>query len=573
MMIHFTKLRWRNLISTGNVFTEVELDAASTTLIVGSNGGGKSTMIDALCFALFGKPYRSIKKSQLINSINKSDLMVEVEFAVNGKHYLVRRGAKPDVFEVFMDGVMLNKDAADKDYQDVFEKTILRINYKSFSQVVVLGSTSFVPFMQMSPAHRRQVIEDLLDLQVFSSMNLLLKDRVASNKNAQKEAQASEAAARDALDRTNRFMLTLVEQLRISGETDANERNRLRGEIEKHVAEVEKIDVEIRETSDRIAQSSLDALKRKVSKLRETQVLLANKSRHLENEVEFFRNNDACPTCSQSIADDFRSHAVQLREAGLADLKVATRRATSMDEELSEQLADVAAEQGRLADLDSRRQRELHAAKMLRRQLDQLSSPTSEASDSLRNLELEAATLKERMESAARAHAESCAEGQTLGIASALLRDGGIKSLIVRKYVPVINQLINKYLASLDFFVAFEIDENFDERILSRGRDDFSYASFSEGEKARLDLAIMFAWRSIARMRNTMSTNLLIFDEVFDGSLDTSGVDDLVKIIGEVAHRENVFVISHRPDAWYDKFERVLRFEKRSNFSQLIEST
>lgn len=570
-MIYFTKLRWRNLLSTGNVFTEIDLNGAATTLIVGANGGGKSTMIDALCFGLYGKPYRSITKNQLINSLNKSDLLVEVEFITNGKSYLVRRGIKPSVFEVYSDGTMLNKDAADKDYQDYFEKNILRINYKSFSQVVVLGATTFVPFMQMSAAHRRQVIEDLLDLQVFSSMNVLLKDRVATNKNEVNDAKHAISTTEDLLERSKQFANTLEEQSR---ETESvRERQVARLELERKAAVkvLNDLQAEIEEVeSQLIDTASIDATVEKYSKLAAE---LEATNRTLKRDIKFFTETAECPTCHQTIDDDFRHDMICKRTDKSAKIDEAIEQLGDKLDALKQKASEAKAIASNLQRLRNDFQLRAHELKQIDRQIASLKEERTvdtSLADKRRSLEQEIKNLEAQLAVQRERYRQLHDESQLLSAAASLLKDGGIKSLIIRKYVPVINQLINKYLAALDFFVAFELDENFNETIRSRGRDDFSYASFSEGEKARLDLAIMFAWRALARMRNSMSTNILIFDEVFDGSLDTSGVDDLVKIIHEVAHTENVFVISHRPDAWYDKFERVLRFEKRSNFSQLV---
>ena len=567
-MIYFTKLRYRNILSTGNVFTEIDLNGAATTLIVGANGGGKSTMIDALCFALYGKPYRSIKKNQLINSLNRSDLLVEVEFITNGKSYLVRRGAKPDIFEVYMEGSLLNKDAADRDYQDHFEKTILKINFKSFSQVVVLGATTFVPFMQMSASHRRQVIEDLLDLQVFSSMNVLLKDRVSANKQALRDTQFAEQSAQEGLDRSRKFAATLEEQTR---EADTI-REREEARIKLAIQSIERTLAELEESIEqRLAQVPANDGSAQAQKYAGLRVLLTNEVKRLHKELQFFHDNDTCPTCKQGIDHDFKESAIDARHNKSQEVADGIKQLDEKLETLNEKIQAVRALQDEVDELQSQRQMKMHELSVLNRQLKDLhKQPTTSLVDKQQKLNEEIAVLETQLVVAREKHSQLHQESVTLTAAASLLKDGGIKSLIIRKYVPIINQLINKYLAALDFFVAFELDENFNETILSRGRDDFSYASFSEGEKARLDLAIMFTWRALARMRNSMSTNILIFDEVFDGSLDTSGVDDLVKIINEVAHTENIFVISHRPDAWYDKFERVLRFEKKSNFSQLV---
>lgn len=568
-MIIFKNLKWKNLLSTGNVFTEVSLNTHGQTLIVGENGAGKSTILDALSFALYGKPFRKVNKGQLLNSINNKQLVVECEFSIGNRNYLVRRGIKPTIFEIHLDGTLINQDASSVDYQDVLEKQILKISHKTFSQVVVLGSASFVPFMQLAAQPRRDVIEDLLDIQVFTVMNTLLKDRVSKNKNDLIDNDYKTTNIEDKIE-IEKNHLTVLEQNKddlIKQKTDqidfyvklANDVNSQTTailneilELQSSISDQEKV---------RARQEKILTLSRRIDSNYEK----------LQKETEFFSDHDNCPTCRQGIADEHRlkivtetgtklSEIQQGKQKIAEELAVITTRLieiSSVSTTISNKQSVVSTNQIQVATWEK-------FVNDIKQEVDALiaSNDLDTNKDRLKELKRELSTLKETKEKLVN-------EKAVLDVASILLKDAGIKTKIIKQYVPIINKLINKYLAAMDFFVNFELNENFEETIKSRFRDEFSYASFSEGEKSRIDLALLFTWRAIAKLRNSASTNLLILDEVFDGSLDAQGNEELLKILQTLTEGSNVFVISHKTDAFLDKFERVLRFEKQKNFSRM----
>ena len=568
-MIIFKNLKWKNLLSTGNVFTEVSLNTHGQTLIVGENGAGKSTILDALSFALYGKPFRKVNKGQLLNSINNKQLVVECEFSIGNRNYLVRRGIKPTIFEIHLDGTLINQDASSIDYQDVLEKQILKISHKTFSQVVVLGSASFVPFMQLAAQPRRDVIEDLLDIQVFTVMNTLLKDRVSKNKNDLIDNDYKTTNIEDKIE-IEKNHLTVLEQNKddlIKQKTDqidfyAKLANDVNSQTTILLSEIVELQTSISDQEKvRARQEKILTLSRRIDSNYEK----------LQKETEFFSDHDNCPTCRQGIADEHR-------------LKIVTETGTKLSEiqqgkqKIAEELAVITTrliEISNVSTIISNKQSVVSTNQIqvatwekfvndIKQEVDALiaSNDLDTNKDRLRELKRELSTLKETKEKLVN-------EKAVLDVASILLKDAGIKTKIIKQYVPIINKLINKYLAAMDFFVNFELNENFEETIKSRFRDEFSYASFSEGEKSRIDLALLFTWRAIAKLRNSASTNLLILDEVFDGSLDAQGNEELLKILQTLTEGSNVFVISHKTDAFLDKFERVLRFEKQKNFSRM----
>ncbi len=571
-MIVFKAIRWKNLLSTGNVFTEIPLNTHNQTLIVGENGAGKSTILDALSFALYGKPFRKVNKGQLINSINNKGLLVECEFSIGSKQYLVRRGSKPTVFDIAVNGTSLDQDAASNDFQEMLEKHILKLSHKTFSQVVVLGSASFVPFMQLAAAPRREVIEDLLDIQVFTTMNTLLKDRITTNRTDITDADYKIHNTEEKIDLESLHLNTLKEnndalkKQKMSQIADyVKQANDVSEQTTKLLGEITELQRGIEDQSKvRARMEKLSALDRQIDSRRST----------LLKETEFFSSHDDCPTCRQGIATEHRSVIVEETNSKLAEIEQGKQKITEELDRLHARLADIS---NTLATI-STKQTEAHTCQIKAAQLDTFitsiraemeqidtSGQFEDNKARLKELKTLLGTLKEQKEQLVNQRA-------VLDVAGVLLKDAGIKTKIIRQYVPVINKLINKYLAAMDFFVNFELNENFDETIKSRFRDEFSYASFSEGEKSRIDLALLFTWRAIARLRNSASTNLLILDEVFDGSLDTQGNEELLKILQTVTEGNNVFVISHKTDAYLDKFERVLKFQKQKNFSVMIES-
>lgn len=567
-MILFKKLRWKNFLSTGNIFTEIDLNKHNTTLIVGENGAGKSTMLDALTFALFGKPFRSIKKGQLINTITQKGMRVEVEFDIGVNRYKIVRGLKPVTFEVYQNDEMLNQSAEMRDYQEHLERNILKLNFKSFCQVVVLGSASFVPFMQLPGGQRREVIEDLLDLQIFTTMNSLLKDKVANNN--------------EALDQIANDQKVVTEKIKLVKEHLLEKQN----DNEKIVAE--KVNV-IEDTKDKIdamavkltdvMNKAMELNKKTVKKDEVTKLIQKmTKYRHqieakvalINQDVEFFKNHDHCPTCTQVIDEDLKTQKLEHKETELNEINNNLELLTKKFDEAQTELDEIMQHSATISQLtlekvqiESQISSLNKYVKQLEREINHINQLQEADEDSkMEDLEAEMDVVAER-------YNEAMDEKLIYTAASMLLKDGGIKSRIIKQYVPVINKLISKYLSAMDFFVQFELDEEFNETIKSRFRDEFSYASFSEGEKMRINLAILFTWRSVAKLRNSVSTNLLIMDEVMDSSLDANGTEEFLKILHNLTQDTNTFIISHKTDQLYDKFANVIRFEKKQNFSKV----
>lgn len=570
-MIIFKKLRYKNLLSTGNVFTEINLNTHSTTLIIGENGAGKSTILDALSFVLFGKAFRKVNKGQLINTINNKGLVVEIEFSIGNKNYLVQRGAKPNVFNIYQDDTLINNDANAGDYQEVLEKQILKINHKTFTQIVVLGSASFVPFMQMTAANRREVIEDLLDIQIFTTMNTLLKDKIAANKVSITDADYTLKGLAEKIELEKKHLQTL--QTNNDEQIDAK-----KAKIAEYEASIAAADEDIRryqgilETYADIDDRHTQLLD-KQTKLNTLSHQLLNKSRDLDKDIAFFTTHDDCPICQQGIDHTFKTSTVE-------DKKKKREELTSAMQDLQSKLdVVVLALKSIRQDFTTRDSWQsligdrLNDTTFWHRLIGEMQSDIQqlETTQHIEDNTNRLVDMRAQLRSQITSREQLGKQRLTLEMAAVLLKDTGIKTKIIRQYIPVINKLINKYLASMDFFVNFELDENFEEKIKSRFRDEFSYASFSEGEKSRLDLALLFTWRSISRLRNSTSTNLLILDEVFDGSLDATGNEELLKILDTLVDGNNVFVISHKTDVYLDKFQRVLRFEKQKNFSTMIE--
>ena len=570
-MITFKKLRWKNLLSTGNTFTEIDVDAKDTTLIVGENGAGKSTILDAISFGLYGKPFRKVNKGQLINSINNKAMVVEVEFATGNKHYMVRRGAKPNVFEVYQDGTLINLDANVGDYQEMLDKQILKINHKTFSQIVVLGSASFVPFMQMTAANRREVIEDLLDIQIFTTMNTLLKDKVATNKNDVIEADYKLKGLAEKIELEKKHLEELKQN---NDETIAQKQQQVRDlQVQIHDANtsIQTIQKDIEESSKAI--SDQDKVRARLEKVQSLSRRLDSRSEKISKETDFFNDHSDCPTCRQGIADDHRQQIVAEANNTLAEIEQGKQALSKELDSITKRLSKISAIG---ASITEKNKEVSNYNVQVRTWLSFVASIELEIEQLKTNKQIDTNTsrlaeLKQELKAALVVRENLGKWRNTLEMASVLLKDTGIKTKIIRQYVPVINKLINKYLASMDFFVNFELNENFEETLKSRFRDEFSYASFSEGEKSRIDLALLFTWRAISKLRNSASTNLLILDEVFDGSLDSQGNEELLKIIKTLTEGNNVFVISHKTDAYIDKFERVLKFEKQKNFSRMVE--
>jgi DNA repair exonuclease SbcCD ATPase subunit len=569
-MILFRKIKWKNLLSTGNHFTEIQFDKSPSTLIVGSNGAGKSTMLDALCFVLFGKPFRSVNKPLLLNSINGKDCLVEVEFNSGNKHYKIIRGIKPNVFEIWQDGEMINQDAAVRDYQEYLEKFILKLNYKSFTQIVILGSASFTPFMQLSASDRRAIIEELLDIQVFSAMNNILKDKITMNK----DATITKKYDIDLTEQKYSLQKKHIDELKQNNEDKVKEYegeiNGSANTISTLAEQIELFSNEVRQLQILVnAKAETEAKVKKITKL-ESQIE-SNLSK-FRKDINFFQHNDDCPTCRQAIAMEFKE-----KELTLLGTKV-----TECDHGLQELEKKLLAEQSKLNSI-SETQKKIQELQI---EIATKNTTITETNKYIKRLEKQIEDLKLNKSSTDKEEQELSIINESLSqlkqhlrtlidektyyeVASGLLKDTGIKTKIIKQYLPIINKLVNKYLASFDFFVNFNLDESFKETIKSRHRDDFTYDSFSEGEKQKIDLALLFSWRAVAKLKNSANTNLLILDEVFDSSLDANGTEYLMTIL-QMLEGTNVFVISHKGDILQDKFRNVIRFEKVKNFSRIV---
>ena len=570
-MLHFSTIRWKNFLSTGNVFTEIQFDRSPSTVIVGENGAGKSTVLDALCFALFNKPFRSIKKPQLMNTINQKDLTVEVEFRTNGHDYKVVRGIKPAKFEIYKDNKMLDQTGAAKDYQVILEETILKLNYKSFTQIVVLGSASFTPFMQLSARDRREVIEDLLDIQIFSNMNLLLKDKIAENKNESTEIAYQVELVENKIDVQKKYLQQLQEDIQHQIEEYTWMIDQEKESIKNKRESVDRLNNEIQTLLDEIADKT--SVEKKSTKVDELLKKLKEKIKKGNKRVEFFHDNCQCPTCDQEIDDNVKEKKIQDTNAILAKTETAIEELEKEEETLFERRnaifeinSAITYKQTSVTEVQNEIQQcnkgiELYNNKIESLRTKSLDSTSTDGSDVIGDLTAELTAINERKEQLSH-------DKELYTVASSILKDGGIKTKIIRQYVPIINKLVNKYLAAMDFFVNFELDEEFNEVIKSRGRDDFSYASFSEGEKARIDISLMLTWRAVAKLKNSVNTNLLILDEVFDSSMDANGVEILMGLFNEL-HDTNIFVISHKGDLLIDKFRSLIKFEKVKSFSRI----
>lgn len=569
-MITFEVIRWKNFLSTGNMWTEIFLNTHKTNLIVGANGHGKSTILDALTFVLFGKPFRKINKPLLVNSVNGKDCLVEIAFKAYGKDYKIVRGIKPNIFEIWVDGSLLNQDSASKDYQEYLEKFILKMNMKSFCQIVILGSASFTPFMQLTPADRRTIIEDLLDIQIFSVMNLLVKQRFQENKESVEKNRMILKSAQDKKDYVEKTLNTLRQ----------NNDDKLT-KLEKQLADFTQQKEDLL-AKVKILLNEKDALVSDADNLTDVRNEYANSIISLTNqeskvqrygkEIEFLTEHDECPTCKQHIDVYFRERRknelhndvsetqkyIDLMKRSIDDLLMKINNL----ENKSKRTHSISAE------IKSSKQTMMHIVSMMNDIEDNMSKIRN--SDKLvidSETDLKSAIEEIRRMEGSVQHRLN--ERTMIETAIALLKDGGVKTKIIKQYVPIINKHVNKYLDKMGFFVKFNIDENFNEVIKSRYRDEFAYSSFSEGEKTRIDLALMFTWRAIAKMKNSINTNLLILDEILDGSLDANGTDEFLNIIKTLTDDTNIYIISHKQDQLLDKFDKVYRFEKHKNFSRL----
>jgi DNA repair exonuclease SbcCD ATPase subunit len=571
-MINFTKVRWKNLLSSGNKFTEIQLDSHQTTLILGENGAGKSTLLDALCFGLYGRGFRNLKKELLINSINEKAMVVEVFFYIGKREYKIIRGIKPNIFELYVDDVFVNQDATVRDYQDHLERNILKMSYRSFTQVAILGSANFTPFMQLRAKDRRKLVEDLLDINIFTTMMQLLRKKKAAHQIDLKDTQHQVEILEERLSGLNEQVKVMTEN-RMQKITQFQETiidtNKNIGEllevIDSNTTEINTIQLTI---SDR------DSINKKLKDLQDVEKQLTNARNKALKEVEFYEENDECPTCKQGLDEEHKKEHLKSKSTKATEIASALKQIEEGLWNCSNRIIEICDIQHGIDQIQ--RQVGLHQTEILSNQ------------KYIQKISEEIETLKVETTGGSDVH-ERITEGEDqldilhtknkslidkthyYEIATMLLRDQGVKEKIIKQYVPIMNKLINKYLAQLEFYVGFELDESFDETIKSRFRDVFKYENFSQGEKMRIDLALLFTWRSVARMKNSVNTNLLILDEVFDSSLDVTGTDEFLKLLNTLTDGVNAFIISHKGDTLYDKFSNVLRFEKYKNFSRLAE--
>jgi len=566
-MITFQKIKWKNFLSTGNTFTEVNFQEHHTNLIIGTNGAGKSTILDALTFVLFNKPFRKINKPQLVNTVNEKDCLVEIEFVINNREYLVRRGIKPNVFDIVVNGSPLHREADDRAMQRILEENILKLNYKSFTQIVILGSSNFVPFMQLTIANRREVIEDLLDIRIFSAMNNLVKDKIRERREQVKSLDLKKENIKDKIKMQESF----IEELESRGNANINTNKEKITNLDSEVGIYMSENASIEENIHKFTKEQEEVLGAgdKLVKLNNLKGKLSQKVSSITKEHKFFTENTVCPTCTQTIEEEFRlnriadaqnkakelqkgfqelEETIKLEQERERQFTVLSKEITKLNHEISQNNTRISLNQRQIRDLESEIQ-------TITKNLANRNTEHEKLEEFQTNLQKTFEDLSKKKE-----------EIVYYDFAYSLLKDDGVKTKIIKKYLPFINQQVNRYLQMMDFYINFQLDEEFNESVKSPIHEDFSYSSFSEGEKARIDLSLLFAWREVARLKNSVNCNILLFDEVFDSSLDGFGADEFLKIIRYVVKDANIFVISHKSDL-HDKFDSVIKFEKKNGFS------
>ena len=569
-MIHFHNVRWQNFLSSGNNWTEIQLDRSPNTLVVGENGAGKSTMLDALCFSLFGKPFRKINIPQLINSVNQKALMVEVNFTIGSTEYRVVRGEKPKLFEIYKDGNLINQVASRREYQVLLEQNILKLNYNSFTQIVILGSSTFVPFMQLPAQQRRDIIEDLLDIKIFTTMNVLLKERLSDNKLKITDVKNALMVEDEKLNVHENYIHEIETKNRARIANLMSEVDKSESSISRLEISIESNNANIKELQDSITDE--ESVNKKLQDILKIESKFDDKIKKIRKEIKFFEDNDVCPTCDQDIDKTIKDAKITQGKNKVDEVTNALDKLQVELNKENQRLLDIADVNKEIQEYLTKVTDENNQISSLNRYIKQMrESIDTEVSDStdLKAENNKLRNIKKGIEALEKKRKEHINEKELLDVAFEMLRDKGIKTQIVRQYIPVMNKLVNKYLAAMEFFVSFELDEKFEETIKSRHRDSFSYSSFSEGEKMRIDLSLLLTWRSIAKMKNSTNTNLLILDEVFDASLDSNGCDEFLKLLNELGQDTNIFVISHKGDILQDKFRSVIRFEKHKNFSRI----
>ena len=569
-MITFQKIKWKNFLSTGDHWSEIDFQGHTTNLVVGTNGSGKSTMLDALTFALFNKPFRKINKSQLVNATNEKDCVVEVEFAVNNKDYLVRRSIKPNKFDIEVNGTLLHKESDDRFNQKLLEESILKVNYKSFTQIVILGSSSFVPFMQLSTSNRRDVIEDLLDIRIFSAMNNLIKEKIRTEKEKIRSLDLKRDNIKDKISMQENFIKELEEQGKNNITENEKKRDQLGDEVCVLIMQTEGLEDDVYGLTEE--QKKLTGAGEKLLKLNTLKGKLSNKVSTLTKEHKFFTGNRVCPTCTQDIEEEFRLNKISDVESKASELKKGYEEledSIKSEQERERQFNQLSKEISKLNNGISKNNTQISG---FQRQIRDLESEAKRFTEQLANRSTENEKLVEFNSSLKETLEESSERREEViyhDFAYSLLKDDGVKTKIIKKYLPFINQQVNRYLQLMDFYINFTLNEEFVETVKSPIHEDFSYSSFSEGEKMRIDLALLFTWREVARVKNSVNTNLLIMDEIFDSSLDGFGTDEFLKIIRFVIKDANVFVISHKTEL-HDKFNSVIKFDKIKGFSRIV---
>ena len=569
-MITFQKIRWKNFLSTGDQFSEIDFQKNATNLIVGTNGTGKSTVLDALTFSLFNKPFRKINKSQLVNATNEKDTQVEVEFDINGRQYLVRRCMKPNLFEIEVDGQKMHKQADDRATQKILEENILKVNYKSFTQIVILGSSAFVPFMQLSGSNRREVIEDLLDIRIFSAMNLIIKEKIRKQKDEIRVLDLSRENIKDKLDMQKNFIEELENRGKANIQGKQDKITTLLDEQDEYTSNNSKLENNVQDLIKE--QEKVTGANKKLKTLNKYKGQLSQKVATITKEHKFFTDNVTCPTCTQNIEESFRLNRINDAQTKAKELQTGYQeleKAIKNEEEREHLFTKLSKEITKLNNGISQNNTRISGCQ---RQVRDLESEIQKLTTQLANRNTEDEKLKEFNQSLQNIFKELADKKTDImyhDFAYSLLKDDGVKTKIIKKYLPLINQQVNRYLQMMDFYINFKLDEEFSETIESPIHENFSYSSFSEGEKMRIDLALLFTWREVARVKNSVNTNLLIMDEVFDSSLDGMGTEEFLKIIRFVIKDANVFVISHKADL-HDKFNSVIRFEKLKGFSRVV---